>query len=205
MMKEAIKGIAPRFNTNRMVAEYAQRCYFTAAERSRRLKADEYRGVRDLTAWKARMSERWHDVAIFDIEAADLSERAVGQTVPVRVRVGLGGLASQDVAVQLYHGEIDAQGEIVDAEAIAMTADGDGGDGSWWFKGEVPCRRTGHRGYAVRVLPQHPDLPNSHQPGRSAGTQSGGEKRSVSVWPRCRRPPPSPVPNSPRGRSPHGK
>jgi starch phosphorylase len=184
MMKEAIKGIAPRFNTNRMVAEYAQRCYFPAIERSRRLKADGYRGIRELAAWKARASERWRDVSILEIEAPELSERAVGQTVPVRVRVGLGGLASTDVTVQLYHGEVDAQGEIVDAEAIAMTPEGDGGDGAWWFTGDVPCRRTGHRGYAVRVLPQHPDLPHAYLPGLirwNAERVGDGKREAVTV------------------------
>ncbi|MFN8180033.1 MAG: alpha-glucan family phosphorylase [bacterium] len=184
MMKEAIKGIAPRFNTNRMVAEYAQHSYFPSIERSRRLKADGYRGVRELATWKARVAERWGDVRIADIEAPDISERAVGQSVPVRVRVALGGLASTDVTVQLYQGEIDAQGEIVDGEAIAMTPDGDGGDGSWWFKGEVPCRRTGHRGYAVRVLPSHPDLPHSYLPGLirwNTDKVGDGKREAVSV------------------------
>jgi starch phosphorylase len=102
----------------------------------------------------------------------------------VRVRVALGGLASTDVALQLYQGEIDAQGEIVDAEAIAMAPDGDGGDGSWWFKGEVPCRRTGHRGYAVRVLPSHPDLPHSYLPGLirwNTDKVGDGKRETVAV------------------------
>jgi starch phosphorylase len=165
MMKEAIKGITPRFNTNRMVAEYAQRCYFPAIQRSSRLKADGYAGVRELTAWKARAAEHWAGVRIEEIESAEVSERAVGQAVPVRVRVSTGGLGPTEISVQLYHGEVDAQGEIVDPEALPMVPEEGRSDGAVWFQGEVPCRRTGHRGYAVRVLPAHASLPHPFLPG----------------------------------------
>jgi starch phosphorylase len=96
----------------------------------------------------------------------------------------LAGLAAADVAVQLFHGEVDAQGEIVEAEALAMSLEGDGGDASFWFRGEVPCGRTGHRGYAVRVLPTHPDLNHAYLPGliRWSGDPVGdGARAAVTV------------------------
>jgi starch phosphorylase len=181
MMKESIKGITPRFNTNRMVAEYANRFYFPGIERARRLREDGDQAVKALTAWKRRVAERWPELKIAEIEAADVSERAVGQTVPVRVRVTLAGLASHEVAVQLFHGEVDAQGEIVDAEAIPMASEADEGDGSVWFRGDVPCRRTGHRGYAVRVMPSHPLLAQPFLPGliRWSSDRVGDGKREA--------------------------
>jgi starch phosphorylase len=33
------------------------------------------------------------------------------------------------------------------------------------FKGTIPCRASGHYGYAVRVLPKNPDLANAFEPG----------------------------------------
>ncbi len=36
---------------------------------------------------------------------------------------------------------------------------------TWLFKGTIPCRSSGQYGYAVRVLPRHPDLGNPFEPG----------------------------------------
>jgi hypothetical protein len=37
--------------------------------------------------------------------------------------------------------------------------------GEHWFVGSMPCRKTGQRGLAVRVLPSNPDLVNPHELG----------------------------------------
>jgi starch phosphorylase len=79
--------------------------------------------------------------------------------------VRLGELATTEVEVQLYHGRVDSVGKLVDAAASPMLPAGDAGDGSHWFEGQVPCEQTGHRGYAVRVLPYHADLATSFVPG----------------------------------------
>lgn len=165
MMKEAIRGVAPRFNTSRMVAEYATRCYFPALRRSATLRADDYRGARALAAWKAKVAAKWPGVGIAEIDAPDVSECSVGQVVPVRARVNLGGLEPDEISVQIFHGEVDAQGEIVDSETLPMQLDAAPSEGSAWFRGEVPCRRTGHRGYAVRILPRNADLAHPFLPG----------------------------------------
>jgi starch phosphorylase len=182
MMKEAVRGIAPVYNTNRMVAEYAQRCYFPAARRGRWLASDGWAKVRGLAAWRREVTSRWDQVRILEIEAEEIAECEVGETLPVRARVALGGLTPDDLEVQVFHGAVDPKGEIVDAESIPMTRDEGGLDGSQWYRGEVPCRRTGHRGYAVRVLPYHSDLATSFLPGLirwSADPVGGGRAAPV--------------------------
>jgi starch phosphorylase len=165
MMKEALKGIGPVFNTHRMVAEYAERCYLPLASRAERLAADGGRAIRDLAAWRARVTSAWTAVQILEIQADEATERSVGDTVPVRARVSLGGLEAGDLLVQIYHGGVNAHGDLVDASAAPMRPAEPGPDGSQWFQGDVPCKRTGHRGFAVRVLPSHPDLVTSFLPG----------------------------------------
>ncbi|GJM43404.1 MAG: alpha-glucan phosphorylase [Gemmatimonadota bacterium] len=164
MMREAIRGLAPVFNTNRMVAEYAQRFYLPTAARAHRLSADSWKGGRDLAAWKHRVTEAWPNVRVSEIESEPVAECSVGQVLPVRARVDMGGLAAADLEVQLYHGEISPEGEIEHAEVVPMVTDGAADNGSFWFSGEVPCPRTGHRGFAVRVLPHHADQASSFRP-----------------------------------------
>jgi starch phosphorylase len=103
---------------------------------------------------------------VAEIRTENVSERAVGQTVTVSARVRLGGaLSPSDVQVQLYHGGVNQSGDLVEAESIPMALAEEGGEGTHWFRGEVPCLKTGHRGYTVRVLPAHPDLATPFLPG----------------------------------------
>jgi starch phosphorylase len=165
MMKEAMKGLCPVFNTNRMVHEYAMRAYFPAARRTGRLAEQGWQGARELAAWKGHVAERWQHVQIEAIDAANVTELSVGDSLTVRARIQLGGLAPGELEVQLYHGDITPDGEIVNAEIAQMIPSGDAEDGTYWYRGEVACRTTGHRGYQVRVLPYHPSLSSPFLPG----------------------------------------
>ncbi len=78
----------------------------------------------------------------------------------------LGALTPDDVAVELYHGRLNADGEIVDAVATAMEPDGAGDAGAYTYEASpVSCSDSGLHGFTVRVLPYHPDLPVSLVPG----------------------------------------
>jgi starch phosphorylase len=165
MMKEALKELCPVFNTSRMVAEYVEKCYLPVANRSSRLVTNGHEGVKNLARWRRRLAEQWPHVQVVEIDSDELTERSVGETVQVRSRVCLGELTTGEVEVQVYHGRVDAEGDLVEAEAVPMSPGGDGGDGTHWFEGHVPCRETGHRGFAIRVLPYHPELATSFVPG----------------------------------------
>jgi len=165
MMKEAMKGICPMFNTHRMVAEYTERFYLPLAQRAGRLSADGWKVGRELAAWRSRVREAWSQVRFLEIVSDDVSERAVGQSVPVRTRIALGGMSPEDLRVEVCHGEVNPDGELVGIEAVALETAEPGEDGSHWFRGEIPCERTGHRGYALRALPRHPELVTSFLPG----------------------------------------
>jgi starch phosphorylase len=165
MIKEAMKGLCPVFNTNRMVHEYATRFYFPASGRGVRLSENEHQGARELAEWKKRAAGAWPQVAILEINGSDATELLVGQALTVRARVSLAGLGPGELEVQIYTGEVSPEGELVNAEAIPMIPSEDPEDGTYWFRGEIPCRNTGHRGYQVRVLPYHPSLTSPFVPG----------------------------------------
>jgi starch phosphorylase len=77
----------------------------------------------------------------------------------------LGELAPEEVAVELYLGRLNADGEFTDPLAIPMRVAG-GGGGRWTFEAlTVPCRHSGTHGYTVRVMPFHPDEPRTMIPG----------------------------------------
>ncbi|MFQ6059490.1 MAG: glycosyltransferase family 1 protein, partial [Anaerolineae bacterium] len=165
-MKASIGTLCHFFNTHRMVQEYTECFYLPAAARYRQLTADGMARARALAAWKARVQEGWPQVRVEAVGAEPLGELRVGDEVHARARVHLGVLTPDDVRVELYLGRVDAEGEIVEAEATPMQPVGPDGEGNYRFEvGAVPCRKSGLHGYTVRVLPHHPDLPTPFLPG----------------------------------------
>ena len=82
------------------------------------------------------------------------------------MRVHLGALKPEEVAVELYHGRVNAGGQIVNAIATAMDVTDSGEGGYYTFAAEpVSCSDSGLHGYTVRILPYHPDLPLGLIPG----------------------------------------
>lgn len=165
-MKASISRLGSFFNTHRMVKEYTERFYLLAAERYQHIIEDDQARARTLAAWKNRVQIEWPTVRVLDAESDDTTQSKVGQDLSVRVKVLLGKLQLTDVRVELYLGRVDADGEIIDGDAIAMEPVGIVEGEAYLFKaGAVPCRKSGLHGYTIRVLPQHAELTGKFIPG----------------------------------------
>ncbi|CEP66203.1 Uncharacterized [Moorella glycerini] len=90
---------------------------------------------------------------------------AVGSTLTVRAWIFLGALQPSDVKVEIYHGPLDAGGEIIAGEKETMNLVQETGEGRYLYSGVIFCRRAGRQGYNVRVLPCHVDLAHPFQTG----------------------------------------
>jgi starch phosphorylase len=61
--------------------------------------------------------------------------------------------------VQLAHGPVGSNGELLDPQIVAMETDSfDAGVAH--YRGTFATEKAGLYGFAVRVLPAHEDLPN---------------------------------------------
>jgi starch phosphorylase len=177
-MKASIGNLCHFFNTHRMVREYTERFYLPAAGRYRQLTADEMARARALAAWKARVQEGWSQVRIEAVDTGPPTELQIGGAVQAQARIHLGNLTPDDVTVELYLGRVDADGEIVEAEATPMQPVGPAEEGGYLFEvSAVPCRKSGLHGYTVRVLPHHPDLPTPFLPGLIVWAEPNMEAR----------------------------
>ncbi len=157
-VKTAMERLTPVFNTNRMVREYTEHYYVPAMNLWARFGRDGCRAARALARWKARVREAWDGVRVLEVQSDDGVERQVGDELPVRCVVALGGLAPEDVRVEIYHGPLDPSGNIVEPAHRFLHPESARDEDAWEFAGEVPCNRTGRHGFAVRVLPHHPNL-----------------------------------------------
>ena len=103
------------------------------------------------------MRSAWHEVTVDHVETSVATTTAeLGTTLSLRVRVGLGGLAPEDVEVQAVSGRVDEEDHITDATAVPLKpVAGPDPDGRWVYEGPLSLDRTGPFGYTVRILPSH--------------------------------------------------
>jgi starch phosphorylase len=154
-VKASMKKLTPVFNTNRMVAEYAERFYLAASARHLRLRADNGARALALVEWRKRLHV--HDsevrVARVDIQTSHIS---VGSKLGVTARVFLGHLAPSDVRVQIYYGRVDPEGQITRGQAVDMQLRESLGAEHLYECG-IDGEESGSCGFSVRVVPFHED------------------------------------------------
>lgn len=165
MMKQTIRTVAPFFNTNRMVQEYTEKCYWPSVTRHLQLSKDGLKKAAALASWRRSLSRGWSHVKVENVEVNGSDPMHVGAELHVKARVNLGGLSPDDVEVQLFHGVVDSMGEIPSPHTAVMSHNGAAEGGSWVYKGSIPCRSSGQHGFAVRVLPRNGDLSNPFETG----------------------------------------
>ncbi|GAA1520985.1 alpha-glucan family phosphorylase [Nocardioides humi] len=158
MLRATWANLGPKVLATRMVRDYVEQLYAPAARNARALAAVE-NGARDLASWKARVRSAWEGVRVEHVEAEGIGDVAeVGAVLRVRSYVALGELSPHDVEVQLVHGRVDAEDEIVAASVVPLSLVESYDGGRHRFDGEVALGRSGPFGYTVRVLPANPLL-----------------------------------------------
>jgi starch phosphorylase len=88
-----------------------------------------------------------------------------GESVKVFATVELGSIPVDNVRVELYFGSLDAFGNIQDARMHEMALSTNIGSGVFQFVGAISAGACGQQGYAVRVLPNHPNIALRFEPG----------------------------------------
>ena len=165
-MKASIATLCHCYNTHRMVREYTERFYLPAADRYRELTANEMTRARALADWRTRVQEAWSQVRLEAMDTGPATPLRVGDEFQVPARVHLGVLTPDDVTVELCLGRMDADGEIVHPKSTSMQLAGPDGERSYLYETSVVAYPgSGLHGYAIRVLPSHPDLTTPFLPG----------------------------------------
>jgi glycogen phosphorylase len=155
-MKASIGGLGDFLTARRMVGDYVERSYEPAALLGEEMHEESFARAKELAAWKAKVRDAWDDIRVLDVEG-DLLAADVGEERSVVARVRCGRLGTDDLSVQLAHGRVGANGELVEPEIVEMSP-ADLTDGICTYEGRFTTDSAGLYGYAVRVVPAHEDL-----------------------------------------------
>jgi starch phosphorylase len=152
-MKRSISTILPRFNANRMVGDYLAQSYGPAARQGRRFAREQYRGARDVAAWKARVLATWPEVRIRRLDTP-AAQHAFGARIRIEVAVAMPGIDPGDVRVELrMYGEggtptAEKGRFFVHANTLAET-------GEQRYVLDFTPDSCGRFDYRIRVFPYH--------------------------------------------------
>jgi starch phosphorylase len=157
-MKHSIASLGSFVTADRMVRDYVDALYAPAAIQGRDLTADDFARAKALAEWKERVIEFWDDIRVIEVEgdvtAADVgAERNVGATIHV------GRLSTDDLSVQLAHGRVGANNELISPQIEEMSPDYCE-ENTCTYRGSFATDEAGLYGFAVRVVPRHPDVTN---------------------------------------------
>jgi starch phosphorylase len=164
-MKTCMRKLAPVFNTNRMVREYAERFYIPAFTRGVALAQDNLRGAIQLSRYKDALRAKWPNIRVVGVHTSGNGHYKVGEEMQVEALIDLPELDPKDISIQLYCGPISATGNIEDPQVLQMSHSKQMAPGRHLFTGRIQCRTSGRQGFALRVLPGNPDMATPFEPG----------------------------------------
>jgi len=164
-MKNCMRKLAPVFNTNRMVRDYAEKFYVPAFTRGRVLAAEGLSRAVQLAHSKDNLRRRWGGIRVVGVHTSGNGHYKVGENVQVEALVDLPEIDPNDISVQLYAGALNATGQIENPHATPMRHSRQMGPNRHLFVGTIDCRTSGRQGFAVRILPGNQDLATPFEPG----------------------------------------
>jgi starch phosphorylase len=167
-VKGSLRSLGYKVQASRMVSDYVQQLYEPTAGRVDQLSEGGHARARALAEWKQRVGAAWPAVRVVEVDGGPLNSGItdLGDHRPVRVKVDLGHLSAQDVAVEMLHGPVVAVDELATTEIVGLTLSGPpDAHGLCSYAGELVCDQAGRHGFTVRVVPANRDLVNTAELG----------------------------------------
>jgi starch phosphorylase len=162
--KASMRTILPRYNAQRMLMDYIQEYYASAASQSSRMLADDFNPARELAQWKTKIREAWERVRLHRVDEP-ISTVDHGATVRIRVAARLDELTPQDVVVECLVGKDDEKGEFDVRARHHLSPTGEVNDGETLFELHLLPDLSGLQYYKLRMYPYHSSLAHPFEMG----------------------------------------
>src|SRR3546814_10307844 len=119
MVRHTLKARGRGVLSTRMLRDYVDQLYLPAA-RASATRCDPSRAS-EFAAWKRRVRDGWDAVRIEHVESHGVADSPqIGSRLEVAAFVSLGELTGDDVAVELVHGRIGPDDELIDPRTLPL-------------------------------------------------------------------------------------
>jgi starch phosphorylase len=153
-VKQSLMHLSPRFNSNRMVNEYATQLYGPAQQQFRQISRDKFAPAREQMRFVSRVRGVWEQVRFVEVGPVLANPALSGRAIPLHAVVDLAGLSPCEVRVEAVIGPVNPEGHLRDTTVLTMPPTGER-DGYHVFSRQFVPDQTGRLGYAVRISPNH--------------------------------------------------
>jgi len=164
-MKNSIASICPVYNTNRMLSDYTNTMYFSAAERSQKMRMNSFTLSKELAQWKKHMRDNWKSIRFLKVETSSTKELSVKNSLELKTEIFLDSINPHDVELQIFYGKIDSIGGISEGSFVSMDLETEMGTNKFKYKGTLNNWQSGLNGFTIRIIPKHQDLGNPFEDG----------------------------------------
>lgn len=160
-IKNTFAQVSPNFTTARMIRDYQDRFYKPQAERSARLIASDYKLAKEIAVWKSGVSSVWDQIEVKNVQITDgiTNVLKIGEVYPARVVVDIKSLKSEDLSVEMVITETGKDGQPNLIECLPFSVEKTEGQ-VITYKLDLNLMNAGAFGYAIRIVPNHPELPH---------------------------------------------
>ncbi len=161
MMRLSMQKICHMFNSNRMLEEYTHKFYIPSSQIWKRFSKDDFCWSKEASIWKERVVKNWDKIQIKKVITEVEDPVTVGSEYPIKVHLRLGkGLNPDDIKVQAYYGPLNIHNEFKSNQIADLDFDEYKSDEGYIFSGKIKCLTSGKMGYAIRIIPHHPEIVN---------------------------------------------
>ena len=154
---ESYKSLISFFSTDRMVAEYFEKYYETAARSGEDHHAENFKLTKEIVKWKQAIRPIWHSIH-GEVVLNGHDNVMQGKTlVEIKVKLHLETLAPEDVRVEAAWYRENHGTEFVSDWMGLSWVQSDGSDA--FFQAQVPSSEKPDTRLRIRILPRHKSLP----------------------------------------------
>jgi starch phosphorylase len=157
LAKRSMATILPRFNSQRMLADYIDGMYLRAAEQGRRYAAEGLALAKQVADWKERVRRAWPGVALRRLDAP-LRRVQFGQSVELEAAAQLNGLTPGDVVLELVLTRGEGTRPRPERRSLPFSPAGTDPSGETRFRLTLTPELCGQLEYRIRMFPFHPAL-----------------------------------------------
>ena len=160
-IKNTFAQVSPNFTTARMIRDYQDRFYKPQAERSARLIASDYKLAKEIAVWKSGVSSVWDQIEVKSVQITDgiTNVLKIGEVYPARVVVDIKSLKPEDLSVEMVITENGKDSRPTLIECLPFAVEKTEGK-IITYKLDLNLMNAGAFGYAIRIVPNHKELPH---------------------------------------------
>ena len=164
MSKASMKSTLPRYNSQRMVMDYANKFYVPAIKAFASLAEADYQGAKELAQWKNKVRQAWPNVRIRRLDDVK-TEIQTGRSLTVEVGVYLNELGIDDVQVECLIGTKSDANEFNVRACYGFAGGAQNSDGETVFRVNLSSDLPGLQYYKIRCYPYHKHLSHPFETG----------------------------------------